>query len=67
MRYIVKRPRQWDVDDSDEGSHPIIHNFTVYDDNDLIQTGVVDLDGNEIYRTDKGPVGFLSEILECSD
>jgi hypothetical protein len=68
MRYVVKKQKTKMFDD-DVSWEPVMDfkDITVYDDDDTIFTGIIDVDGNQICRSEKAPVGFLSEILECSD
>jgi hypothetical protein len=64
MRYVVKKPKAFDVEDWDDDSVPHVPDLTVYDSDEFVFTGILDHEGNEIHRADKAPLGFLAEILE---
>lgn len=42
---------------------PVVYNLIVYDEED-IDTGILDPDGNSIVITEKIPMGFLADLFE---
>jgi hypothetical protein len=64
MRYVVMKPKAFDVEDWDDDSLPMVKDLTVYDSDEYVFTGLLDHEGNEIHRSEKAPMGFLAEIIE---
>jgi hypothetical protein len=64
MRYVVMKPKAFEVEDWDDESTPVVHDLTVYDCDEYVFTGLLDHEGNEIHRSEKAPMGFLAEIIE---
>jgi hypothetical protein len=64
MRYVVMKPKAFDVEELEEEFAPFVPDLTVYDSDEFVFTGLLDHEGNEIHRSEKAPMGFLAEIIE---
>lgn len=57
-------PKSYDEDfDYLEFPQPKIYDLVVYDEDD-IDTGIVDAEGNAIVRSERIPIGFLADLFE---
>jgi hypothetical protein len=64
MRYVVMKPKAFELEDWEEEFTPLVPDLTVYDSDEYVFTGLLDHEGNEIHRSEKQPMGFLAEIIE---
>lgn len=47
---------------------PVVYDFTVYDDEpEIVESGILDLDGTPLVRANREPCGFLVDELEGDD
>lgn len=63
MRYVIlRRPRSNDEEYYEEEG--FVPDLTVYDSDDYVSTGLLNEDGDEIFRQVRNPIGFLADQSE---
>lgn len=62
MRYMIRRKTKCDDDEYVDYESAYVPDITVYDvEDDYILTGILNVDGDDIVKSTRLPIGFLAD------